>query len=248
MEKEFAGKVALVTGAAKNIGRAIALELADAGAAVGVNTLSSKAEAQEVVKTIAGAGGQAEVFMADIADAVQVQAMVEAVVKRFGRLDMLVLNASYRKETPFMEMSFEDWRRVMAISLDGSFHCIKASLPHLIKSGSGNIVTLTGEGVLVGAAGKVNNSAAKNGLAGMTRALARELAQYGIRANCVSPGAIETSRPAYRPPKAGASRVPLGRNGDPREIATAVRFLCGSGASYLTGQTLHVSGGTLMGF
>ena len=138
--QEFAGKVALVTGAGKNIGRSIALSFAAAGAAVGVNTRESRAEAESVVREIQAAGGKAALFMADVADAAAVNTMVEGVVKQFGRLDMLVLNASYRKETLFMDMSFEEWRRVMSISLDGSFHCIKASLPHLIKAGGGNIV------------------------------------------------------------------------------------------------------------
>jgi 3-oxoacyl-[acyl-carrier protein] reductase len=185
--------------------------------------------------------------MADIADAAQVQGMVEGVVAQFGRLDILVLNASYRKETLFVDTTFEQWRRVMSITLDGSFHCIKASLPHLIKAGGGNIVTLGGDNALSGAAGKVSNSAAKNGLVGMTRALAKELAQYGIRVNCVSPGVVATSRPAYRPPrKLVAGRVPLEREGDPDELAATVRFLCGSGGGFITGQTIHVNGGAYM--
>ncbi len=246
-QAEFAGKVALVTGAGKNIGRSIALTLAAAGAAVAVNTRASREEAQAVVDEITAAGGQAALFMADLADPAAVQAMVDGVVARFGRLDMLVLNASYRKETLFMDMSFEEWRRVMSISLDGSFHCIKASLPHLIRVGGGNIVTLGGDNALSGAIGKVNSSTAKNGLVGMTRALAKELAPHGIRVNCVSPGPIDTSRPAYRA-KAGSveGRVPLGRRGYPEEIAATVRFVCSEGAGFITGQTLHVNGGTLM--
>lgn len=249
MTKEFEGKVALVTGAAKNIGRSIALQLAAEGAAVGVNALSSKAEAEGVVSEIRSAGGSAEVFMADIADGDQVQGMVDGVIKQFGRLDILVLNASYRNNTMFMDMSFEHWRRVMSISLDGAFHCIKASLPHMIAAGGGNIVSLAGDNVLLGAIGKVNNSAAKMGLVGMTRALARELAQYGIRVNCVSPGAVETTRPAYRAPRKTPvkDKVPMGREGRPDEIAAAVRFVCSSGGSFITGQTIHVSGGAYMG-
>ena len=247
MDMEFSGKVALVTGAAKNIGRSIAMQLAAGGAAVGVNTLSSKADAEKVVKEIRDSGGKAELFMADIADAAQVQGMVEGAVKAFGRLDMLVLNASYRKETLFVDMTFEEWRRVMSITLDGSFHCIKASLPHLIKAGGGSIVTLGGDSALSGAVGKVNSSAGKNGLVGMTRALAKELAQYGIRVNCVSPGPIDTSRPGYRAAtKPIEGRVPLGRKGDPDEIAATVRFVCGAGGGFITGQTIHVNGGTLM--
>ena len=246
-QAEFAGKVALVTGAGKNIGRSIALTLAAGGAAVAVNTRASQKEAQAVVDEITAAGGQAALFMADVADPAAVQAMVEGVVARFGRLDMLVLNASYRKETLFMDMSFEEWRRVMSISLDGSFHCVKASLPHLIRAGGGNIVTLGGDNALSGAIGKVNSSTAKNGLVGMTRALAKELAPHGIRVNCVSPGPIDTARPDYRAkPASVEGRVPLGRRGYPEEIAATVRFVCSEGAGFITGQTLHVNGGTLM--
>jgi len=247
MNKEFSGKVALVTGAAKNIGRSIAMQLAAEGAAVAVNALSSKAEAEAVVKEIRSAGGKAEVFMADIADAAQVQGMVEGVVSKFGRLDILVLNASYRKETPFVDMSFDEWRHVMSITLDGSFHCIKASLPHLIKAGGGNIVTLGGDNALAGAVGKVNSSTAKNGLVGMTRALAKELAEYGIRVNCVSPGSIDTSRPGYRAERKPVGRgVPMARRGNPDELGATVRFVCSAGGGYITGQVIHVNGGSLM--
>lgn len=241
---ELSGKVALVTGAGQNIGRAIALDLAAAGAAVAVNTRSSRAAVDEVAQAIRGAGGQAEVFMADVADASAVKAMADGVIRRFGRVDILVLNASVRREVPFVEMTFEAWREIMAISLDGSFHCIKACLPSMIANKGGSIVTLGGDGALSGLVGKVHGSAAKNGLAGMTRALALELAQYDIRVNCVSPGSIDTTRAAHRPPRQGAGgRIPLGRYGRPEEIAATVRFLCGPGAAFITGQTVHVNGG-----
>ena len=146
-------------------------------------------------------------------------------------------------------MTFEAWREIMSISLDGSFHCIKACLPSMIENKSGNIVTLGGDGALSGLVGKVHGSAAKNGLAGMTRALALEMAQYGIRVNCVSPGSIDTSRAAHRPARKGAEgRIPLGRHGKSEEIAATVRFLCGPGATFITGQTIHVNGGEKMFF
>jgi 3-oxoacyl-[acyl-carrier protein] reductase len=248
MTKELAGKVALVTGAGKNIGRACARALAAAGAAIAVNTRSSRAVAAAVVKEIRDAGGKAELFMADVIDAVAVQSMVEATMKAFGRLDILVLNASVRKEVQFVDMDFDEWRRILSTSLDGSFHCMKACLPHLIAAGGGNIVTLAGDTALDGAVGKVHSSAAKSGLAGMGRALAKELAQYGIRVNCVSPGAINTSRPAHRTARpAVPPDIPLGRYGKPDEIAATVRFLCGPGGGFMTGQVLHVNGGTLLG-
>ncbi len=246
---ELAGKIALVTGAGQNIGRAIALDLAAGGAAVAVNTRASREGVDKVAREIKNAGGQAEVYMADVADAGAVKKMVDGVIERFGRVDILVLNASVRREVPFVDMTFEAWREIMAISLDGSFHCIKACLPSMIRSRRGNIITLGGDGALSGLVGKVHGSAAKSGLAGMTRALAREVAEYGIRVNCVSPGSIDTSRAAHRPPRKGAAgRIPLGRHGAPEEIAATVRFLCGPGAAFITGQTIHVNGGEKMFF
>ena len=245
--QELAGQVALVTGAGVNIGRATALELARAGAAVAVNTRTSRDAAESVVREIREAGGQAELFIADIADAGQVQQMVHGVLECFGRVDILVLNASVRRETRFTDMSFEQWRVPLTISLDGSFHCIKACLPSMLAAGRGNIVALTGSNVLAGGIGKVHSSAAKSGLTGMIRALARELGAQGIRANCVSPGMIDTSRPSHRSPRRDPKGlVPLNRYGESEEIAATVRFLCGPGAGYITGQTVHVNGGTTM--
>jgi 3-oxoacyl-[acyl-carrier protein] reductase len=245
--RELTGKVALVTGAGVNIGRATALELAAAGAAVAVNTRASRGAAEAVVNEIRAAGGQAEAYLADVADAAQVQQMVDAVMACFGRIDILVLNASVRIETRFTDMSFEQWRVPLSISLDGSFHCIKACLPSMLASGAGNIVALTGSNVLTGAVGKVHSSAAKSGLTGMIRALARELGPQGIRANCVSPGAINTTRPSHRSPRRDMKGVlPIERLGESEEIAHAVRFVCGPRATYITGQTLHVNGGQTM--
>lgn len=245
--KELAGKVALVTGAGQNIGRAIALDLASAGAAIAVNTRASREAAENVVQEIRAAGGQAEVCMADIADAEQVKPMVDGVIARFAHIDILVLNASVRWEMHFTEMSFEQWRVPLTISLDGSFHCIKACLPSMIAAGGGSIIALTGSNVLSGGVGKVHSSAAKSGLTGMIRALARELGQQGIRANCVSPGMINTTRPDHRPPRRNPKGlIPLERWGESEEIAAAVRFLCGPGAGYITGQTIHVNGGQTM--
>lgn len=244
---ELAGQVALVTGAAKNIGRAIALELAAAGAKVAINTRASRAEAEAVAAEIRNAGGTAAVCIADIADAAAVQRMVTEVTAGLGPVGILVLNASVRREIPFTEMTFDEWRQVMGISLDGSFHCIKAVLPDMIRHGRGNIITLAGDTALTGAAGKVHASSAKSGLAGMTRALARELGPKGIRANCISPGHFNTTRANARAPRPRASdHIPLGRYGESGEIAATVRFLCGPGAGFITGQIIHVNGGQWM--
>jgi 3-oxoacyl-[acyl-carrier protein] reductase len=245
--RELDGQVALVTGGAKNIGRAISVALAAAGAAVAVNTLRSREEADALVQDIRSAGGDAEVFLADIADAAAVHAMGEAVMRRFRRIDILVLNASHRREVLFKDMTFEEWRKTMSITLDGSFHCIKACLPSMLANRGGNIVTLGGDAVLLGGNRKAHNTTAKNGLVGLTRALAKELAEDGIRVNCVSPGSIDTTRPAHRSVRADPKgKIPLGRTGEPEEIAAVVRFLCGPGGGFITGQTLHVSGGAFM--
>ncbi|OGA49948.1 MAG: short-chain dehydrogenase [Betaproteobacteria bacterium RIFCSPLOWO2_12_FULL_62_13] len=244
---ELAGKVALVTGASRNIGRAIALALATGGAAVAVNARTSREDAEKVAHEVRAAGGQAEVFMADIAQASAVNAMVEGVIRRFGRIDILVLNASVRSEKPFTEMSYDEWRIPLAITLDGAFHCTKACLPAMIEAGGGSIVTLGGQMALSGAKRRVHGSVAKHGLVGMTRALAREFGDRGIRVNCVAPGTMNTPRAAGRSARPdAASMVPLGRPGDPEEIASTVRFLCGPGASFINGQTIHVNGGQMM--
>jgi len=242
---ELAGKVALITGAGKNIGRSIALELAAAGASIGVNTRASKEDAEKVAQEIRGAGGKAEVYMADIVDPKAVQAMVDGVVKRFGRLDYLILNASVRKETPFADMSFDEWRSLISITLDGSFHCVKAALPHMIKAGGGAIVTLGGMTALSGAKRRVHGSVGKYGLHGMTRALAKELGEHKIRVNCVAPGQMNTARAAGRSVP-DVSNVPLGRRVEPEEIASTVRFLCGPGAAMISGQLIYVDGGQQM--
>ena len=242
--KELTGRVALVTGAAKNIGRAIALELAAAGAKVAINTRASRTEAEAVAQEIRAAGGTAAVYIADIANADAVRQMCTAVATELGTVNILVLNASVRREIPFTEMTFDEWRQVMAISLDGSFHCVKAVLPGMIAGGGGNIITLAGDTALNGAVGKVHSSSAKSGLAGMTRALARELGPKGIRVNCVSPGHFDTTRPAHRTPRPSIhDNIPLARLGEPVEIASTVRFLCGAGGGFITGQTVHVNGG-----
>jgi len=243
---ELAGKVALVTGAARNIGRAIALALAAGGAAVAVNARTAREDAEKVAGEIRAAGGQAEAFLADISDGKAVAAMAEGVLQRFGRIDILVLNASVRKETPFAEMSFEEWRSLLAITLDGAFHCTKACLPAMINAGGGSIVTIGGMTALSGSKGRVHGSVGKHGLYGMTRALARELGEHGIRVNCVAPGQMNTARAAGRSARPDASLIPLGRRVEPDEIAAMVRFLCGPGGSMVSGQLIYVDGGQMM--
>ena len=246
---ELAGKVALVTGGARNIGRAIACALAEGGAAVVVNARTSREEAQATVGMIRAAGGRAAPHFADITDAGAVADMVGVAVEQFGRLDFLVNNAAIRAETPFEEMRFDEWRRVLATVLDGAFICTQACLPHLARGGAGAVVNIGGMTAHQGARGRAHVVTAKAGLVGLTRALAHDLAAQNITVNCVVPGTIETERglPGAPPRPAHRQALPaLGRRGEPAEVAAAVRFLCGPGARYITGQTVHVNGGGFM--
>lgn len=243
---ELAGKVALVTGASRNIGRAIALELAAGGAAVAVNARASRDDAEKVVNEIRAAGQEAEAFMADIADGAAVRTMADRVLQRFGGIDILVLNASVRRETPFLQLDYDEWRSLLAITLDGAFHCVKACAPAMIERGGGAIVTIGGMTALSGAKNRVHGSVGKHGLYGMTRALARELGEHRIRVNCVAPGQMNTARATGRSARPDAALVPLGRRVEPEEIATMVRFLCGPRASMVSGQLIYVDGGQMM--
>ena len=246
---ELTGTVALVTGGARNIGRAIACALAAGGAAVMVNAHTSHDEAGATVEMILASGGRAAAHFADITDAAAVAKMVKVTVEEFGRLDFLVNNAAIRAETPFEAMQFDEWRRVLATVLDGAFICTQACLPHLVSSGAGAVVNIGGMTAHQGARGRAHVVTAKAGLAGMTRALAHDLAAQNVTVNCVVPGTIETVRglPGAPPRPAHRQALPaLGRRGEPSEVAAAVRYLCGPGARYVTGQTLHVNGGGYM--
>lgn len=246
---ELAGKVALVTGSARNIGRAIARSLAAGGAAVMVNARTSRGDAEQTVAMIRSAGGSAAHHIADVTDPVAVAAMVEATVRQFGRLDFLVNNAAVRIETPFEEIRLEEWRRVISIVLDGAFICTQACLPHLIRAGGGTVVNIGGQTAHKGASSRAHVIAAKSGLAGMTRALALDLAPHHITVNCVVPGTIETVRGlpgAPERPQERHVRPPVGRRGEPAEVAAMVRMLCGPDTRYVTGQAIHVNGGGYM--
>jgi 3-oxoacyl-[acyl-carrier protein] reductase len=240
--EELAGKVALVTGGARNIGRAIARSLAAGGASVMVNARTSKAMAEETVKMI---GSSADLFIADVTSPAEVKKLVDATVKRFGRLDFLVNNAAVRMETPFEQIRLEDWRNVLSTILDAAFICSQACLPHLSKSG-GTIINIGGLTGHRGATGRAHVIAAKSGLAGFTKALALDLAPQHITVNCVVPGTIDSQRGLPGVPERPAHRAappPIGRRGEPEEVAAMVRMLCGPDARYITGQTIHVNGG-----
>lgn len=246
---EFAGKVALITGGARNIGRAIALALAAGGATVMVNANTSREAGEETVAMIIKAGGKAALHMADVTDPKAVEQLVAETVKKFGRIDMVVNNAAIRAETPFDKIAYEEWKQVISIVLDGAFLTTQAALPHLIKAGGGAVVNIGG---LTGHKGALHRShvvAAKGGLAAMTKAVALDLADKNITVNCVVPGTVETVRglPGAPPrPDHRVSLPPAGRRGAPEEIAAMVRMLCGPDARYITGQSIHINGGGLM--
>jgi 3-oxoacyl-[acyl-carrier protein] reductase len=246
---ELNGKIAIVTGAGRNIGRAIALALAADGASILVNARSNRAEADGVAREIEAAGGKAIVHIGDVGDAAQVQAMVELAVKHFGRIDILVNNAALRREKPFAEMTYAEWREIMNVTLDGAFHCVKACLPHLKKSGAGTIVNIGGLSAHTGAKDRAHVVTAKAGIIGFTRALAHDLAADGITVNCVVPGLIGTPRPKDKPEPAHhlTHQTITGERGRPEDVAAAVRFLCGPGARYLNGQAIHANGGAYLG-
>jgi len=247
--KELTGKVAIVTGAGRNIGRAIALALAEAGASVVVNTRSNRAEADTVAREIETRGGKALVQIGDVADAAAVQAMADAAVKQLGGIDILVNNAALRREKPFAEMNYADWREIMDVTLDGAFHCIKACLPALKKSGAGTVINIGGLSAHTGARHRAHVVTAKAGLIGFTRALAHDLSDDGITVNCVVPGLIGTPRSKDKPEPAHhlTHGTISGARGTPDDVAATVRFLCSPAARYITGQAIHVNGGAYLG-
>lgn len=247
----LAGKVAIITGAGKNIGKAIALTLAANGASVVVNGRADRAIVEETAGEIRAAGGRAMPYLADVSQPDQVAAMVEATVKEFGGVDIAVSNAGLRRQTPFLEMSLAEWREILSVALDGAFILAKATVPEMIRRGGGAVIGLSGISHHAGAVGRVHVNASKAGLEGLIRGLAMELAPHGITANCVAPGSIDTVRgPSAGGPqgRGGLARgIPLGRQGSPEEIAAMVCFLAGPEGSYITGQTIHVNGGLFLG-
>jgi 3-oxoacyl-[acyl-carrier protein] reductase len=248
--RELAGRVALVTGAARNIGHAIALTLAEAGAAIAINAHTSIAAAKDLAAEITDTGGRALVVPANVADEDEVRRMVEETAARFGGLDILVNNAASRHEAPINALDFARWRGAMAVMLDGPFLAVKAALPYLRKSVAGTIVNMGGMTAQSGAKNRAHVVAAKAGLEGLTRALALELADAHITVNCVSPGLIDTVRSGTGAGEAShrASRpMPLGRLAPPLEVAAMVRHLCWPNARFITGQVIHVNGGNYLG-
>ena len=241
------GKVALVTGSGRNIGRATVLELAKLGADVVVNARTNRDEAESVAAEARDLGAHAIATIADVADQGQVYRMVADAISEFGRVDILINNAGMRQSKPFTEMTVDDWREVNAVNMDGPFFACQSVVPGMIDHGWGRIINVSGLNAFKGRAEWAHVCAGKMGALGMTRALAAELAPHGIRVNHIVPGAFDTTRVGDQtaPSSAEADGIPTGRLGLPEEIGKTVAFLASDGADYITGQTIHVNGGAL---
>lgn len=243
------GKVALVTGASRGIGKAIALLLAENGADVAVNFAGSTAAAEAVAAEIEKMGRKAILVQGDVSQTEVCAEMVDKVVKELGRIDILVNNAGITRDTLLLRMKEEDWDAVLNTNLKGVFNCTKAVVKYMAKQRSGAIVNISSVVALMGNAGQANYAAAKAGILGFTRSVAKEMAARGIRVNAVTPGFIKTDMTSVLSEKVVAAMeasIPLARLGEPEDIAKAVLFLVSDNAAYITGQTLHVDGGMVM--
>ena len=246
---DLTGKVALVTGASRGIGQAVAVELAKAGADVIVNYIGNEAVAQETVEKVEALGRKAIKIKADVGNAEEVQAMVDEAHAAFGHIDVLVNNAGITRDGLLIRMKDSDWDDVLNINLKGVYLVSKAVAKLMVKQRSGRIINMTSVSGVTGNVGQANYAAAKAGVIGFTKTCAKELAARGITVNAVAPGFIETAMTDVLPEKIKegiAATVPLGRMGQPEEIAGVVTFLASDFASYITGQVLNVDGGMVM--
>lgn len=242
----LAGHVALVTGAGRNIGRAIALELADRGADVVVNARANRAEAEAVAAEARKRGVRALVALGDVGRAEDVRALAAQALAAFGKVDIVVNNAAIRPEAPFLELTEEAWHRVLAVDLHSAFYTARAFLPGMVAQRWGRIINLTGMNAIQGAPGRAHVAAAKHGLWGLTKALAREFGPHGVTVNAISPGPIDTAREdatTDRQHRAQVGRVPLGRLGSPAEVAALCGFLASDAGGFISGQMIGVNGG-----
>lgn len=243
------GKIAVVTGGSRGIGREIALTLAGYGATVVVNYNGSKEKAQEVVDAIKNQGKEAIAIKASVSDNTEVESMIKEVMDQFGRIDILVNNAGITKDNLMMKMTEEDFDAVIDTNLKGTFYCMKQVYRIMLKQRYGRIVNMSSVTGVIGNAGQVNYAASKAGVIGMTKSLARELGSRGITVNAVAPGFIETEMTDVLSDKVKeeiANQIPLKRMGAVKDVAETVAFLASDKASYITGQVLHVDGGMAM--
>ena len=247
-QTQLQGQTALVTGASRGIGRAIALELANAGAEVVINYANSPEKANEVVKAIESSGGVAYSVKANVADEIEVDGLFKTILEKSGHIDILVNNAGITRDGLLMRMKSEDWEAVMNLNLKGVFLCTKAVARTMLKQKKGRIINITSVVGLMGNAGQANYAAAKAGVIGLTKSSAKEFASRGITVNAVAPGFIETDMTKGLNVEPILTAIPLARLGSPEEIAGSVRFLAADpAAAYITGQVLQVDGGMVMG-
>ena len=239
-QRELDGLGAIVTGSTGNLGSATAKTLAQAGAKVLINGRTSEEKAAEIVEEIENAGGTAVSLMADVTDEISVKRMIETAAAEFGRLDILVNNVGPANKGPVTEISYADWRKIMAQKLDSAFLTIKHAVPYLAKGGRGAIINVGASSAHTGNPQRSVDVAAKMGLAGLTGSLAVELAPQNITVNCVAPGRFH--KPGTEVSDHFANGIPAGREGDPVEFAETIRFLVGPHSRYTSGQTLHVNG------
>jgi 3-oxoacyl-[acyl-carrier protein] reductase len=246
--RELAGDVAIVTGAAHNIGRAICLALAEAGAAVCVNAITSGTDAAKLATEIESAGGRSMHFVGDITDGDAMAAMVNAVVERYGKLSILINNAGVRGNLRLNDLDLDEWLRVTRPTIEGTMICSKAAVPHMQTAGGGTIISLGGIASHTGVAGRTHVAAANAAIIGFMKSLAHEVGTDNIRVNTVVPGHIDTVRgPSAGPrPKTDIKFLIQDRLGRPEEVAAMVRALCGLAGAYVTGQTIHVNGGAYL--
>jgi 3-oxoacyl-[acyl-carrier protein] reductase len=246
----LAGKVAVVTGGSRGIGRAICLQLAQMGAKVVINFVSRSEAAEETKTQVEAIGGECLLVKFDVSKTSEVQEAFKQITAECGRIDILVCNAGITKDGLLATMKEDAWDQVMAVNLKGAFNCIKAGCRPMMKQRWGRIIVITSVVGFAGNAGQANYSAAKAGLVGLTRSTARELASRGITVNCVAPGYIDTDMTSELPETVKEkilSEIPLGILGQPEDIAGAVTYLASDAARYITGQAIHVNGGMFMG-
>lgn len=239
-------KVALVTGASRGIGRAIALALAEQGSTVAVNFARNARHAEDVVSHILDRGGQGIALQADVSHPEEAGRLVDQVIARYGRLDILVNNAGITRDGLLLRMKEADWEAVIQTNLKGVYNCTRAAARHMIKQRCGKVINITSIAGIMGNAGQANYSAAKAGIIGFTKAVARELAARGVTVNAVAPGLIKTDMTDAMSSEARddmVGKIPLGRLGSPEEVAGVVLFLASPAADYITGQVLVVDGG-----
>ncbi len=243
------GKVAVVTGASRGIGRAIAKKMASLGAFVVVNYNGSQERAEKVKQEIEEAGGTAAIYQCDVSDYGKCETFIQNVITEYGHLDILVNNAGVTRDGLLMKMTEEDFGKVIDTNLKGAFHTIRFASRQMLKQKGGRIINMSSVVGVTGNAGQANYAASKAGIIGLTKAAARELASRGITVNAIAPGFIETDMTSVLPEKvreASAAQIPLGSFGKPEQVAAAAAFLASEDAGYITGQVLHVDGGMAM--